>query len=398
MKKPYTSFTRVGSGAADEMKKYISENFTGRRGVCVCDENTRRYMPQTPSITDYITYPGDVCAEDTIGDELCTTVRAMKSTGSDIGFLVACGSGSVHDLTRYAAYKLSLPFISFPTAASVDGFVSNVAAMTVGGRKETTPALPPVALFADPDIYRSAPRRLTISGAGDIIGKYISLCDWRISRAITGEEIDEEIMALTVGAVNEVMSLDPSSDSFTDAVMDGLIKSGMAIQYQGSSRPASGAEHHLSHLWEMHCINAPTDALHGEKVGVGTLLVLEEYKRAAQTDFVARFRGVDYSDRHLRPVFGSRTDGIIAENTPNPTVCIIPEMLAAAEQAIRADIATLPQVSVMRDYMRSIGAKTTLAELDLPADEQFRRDSLAFAPYVRRRLTFLKLIGGMTDL
>ncbi|MFA6948623.1 MAG: iron-containing alcohol dehydrogenase, partial [Eubacteriales bacterium] len=288
MKKPYTSVTRVGCGVSEDMKKYISENFIGERGVCICDENTRRFMPSIPSVSDFITYAGDVCAEDTIGDELCTAAREMNAAGRDIGFLVACGSGSVHDITRYAAYRLGLPFISFPTAASVDGFVSNVAAMTSGGRKETSPAQPPAALFADAEIYRAAPRRLTVSGAGDIIGKYISLCDWRISHLITGEEIDPEIMALTVGAVNEVMSLDPASDSFTDAVMDGLIKSGMAIQYHGSSRPASGAEHHLSHLWEMHCVNAPTDALHGEKVGVGALLVLERYREIAETDFAAR--------------------------------------------------------------------------------------------------------------
>ncbi|MFA6948576.1 MAG: hypothetical protein WCQ72_06320, partial [Eubacteriales bacterium] len=85
------------------------------------------------------------------------------------------------------------------------------------------------------------------------------------------------------------------------------------------------------------------------------------------------------------------------ENRPDPTVCIIPEMLANVQNAVRADIRTLPQPSEMRDYMRSIGAKTTLSELELPDTAQFREMSLCYAPYVRRRLTFLKLIGGMTD-
>ena len=44
--------------------------------------------------------------------------------------LIACGSGSVHDIVRYTACEKKLPFLSYPTAVSVDGFVSGVAAMT----------------------------------------------------------------------------------------------------------------------------------------------------------------------------------------------------------------------------------------------------------------------------
>ena len=42
----------------------------------------------------------------------------------DYDCVVACGSGSLHDITRYCAHERTIDFVSFPTAPSVDGFVS----------------------------------------------------------------------------------------------------------------------------------------------------------------------------------------------------------------------------------------------------------------------------------
>lgn len=66
-----------------------------------------------------------------------------------------------------------------------------------------------------------------------------------------------------------------------EKLMYALLLSGLAMQMIGNSRPVSGAEHHISHLWEMNVINEPVDALHGEKVSVGLLLCLERYKEIA---------------------------------------------------------------------------------------------------------------------
>ena len=50
-----------------------------------------------------------------------------------------------------------------------------------------------------------------------------------------------------------------------EQLMYALIISGLAMQIIGSSRPASGAEHHMSHLWEMEVINEHLNAYHGER-------------------------------------------------------------------------------------------------------------------------------------
>ena len=100
--------------------------------------------------------------------------------------LLAVGSGTIHDITRFIAHKRGLPFVSVPTAASVDGFVSTVAAMTWNGCKKTFPAVAPVLVVADSDIFSRAPHRLNASGFSDLLGKYTALADWKIAHAVTG--------------------------------------------------------------------------------------------------------------------------------------------------------------------------------------------------------------------
>lgn len=106
-------------------------------------------------------------------------------------------------------------------------------------------------------MFGDAPARLTASGVGDLLGKYIALLDWRVARILTGEEICPEIYGLmekTLGRLrvllDEISSgqLDVRSEKYTTLVMECLILAGLSMQ-QGNSRPTSGSEHHLSHFW-----------------------------------------------------------------------------------------------------------------------------------------------------
>ena len=386
MKKPYTELIAVRSGASAELRAYVTQQY-GNAVLAVCDENTARYAEALRPGAGQIVYPGHVHATDTDAQRVIDAVRAEPS----IRALVAVGSGSVHDLTRYAAHALRLPFVSYPTAASVDGFVSGVAAMTIGGVKTTLPATPPVALFADPAVFAHAPKRLMASGIGDIVGKFISLFDWRVGALLTGEVLDEEIYALEEQAIQAVMQADPHTPGYAETVMHALVISGMAIQYMGNSRPASAAEHHCSHLWEMHCINPETGALHGEQVGAATLLILEEYRRLAREGIRYERLPYRFDPDYVRQGFGPLTEGILRENTPSSLDALTSERVASQEDALKEMIAALPETDTLRAYLRSVGAPVTLGELGLPDSDAFVRQTLRWAPYVRNRLTLLKL-------
>ncbi len=394
----------VGDGAADSLAQFIREkNF--QRVLIVCDTNTEKYVPALKPAAmnaDVITLPGNSHA-----DEKGVAPLIDRLNGKSYDCLVACGSGSLHDITRYSANEKNIPFVSFPTAASVDGFVSTVAAMTWGGQKLSSPAAAPIAVFADPKVFGDAPARLTASGVGDLLGKYTALLDWRIARILTGEEICPEIYGLMEkalgrldGLLDEISSgqFDVRSEKYTTLVMECLILAGLSMQLQGNSRPASGAEHHLSHFWEMHVINKPTDALHGEQVGVAALMLTRYYHAMRDYDFMRPVNLTATFDRsYLEPVYGDLTDGILRENLTDGEVSSSPlAFVPDAEKAekVRAEIGSLISPEALERLLRLGGAPTTLSELDLPDDEEFIARTLGFAPYVRKRLTLLKVLSA----
>ena len=394
----------VGNGAADSLAQFIRERKFSRV-LIVCDTNTEKYVPALkPAITnaDVITLPGNSHA-----DEKGVAPLIDRLNGKSYDCLVACGSGSLHDITRYSANEKKIQFVSFPTAASVDGFVSTVAAMTWGGQKLSSPAAAPIAVFADPKVFGDAPARLTASGVGDLLGKYTALLDWRIARILTGEEICPEIYGLMEkalgrldGLLDEISSgqFDVRSEKYTTLVMECLILAGLSMQLQGNSRPASGAEHHLSHFWEMHVINKPTVALHGEQVGVAALMLTRYYQAMRDYDFMRPVNLAATFDRsYLEPVYGDLTDGILRENLTDGEVSSSPlAFIPGAEKAekVRTEIDSLISSEALERLLRLGRAPTTLSELGLPDDEEFIARTLGFAPYVRKRLTLLKVLSA----
>lgn len=312
--------------------------------------------------------------------------------------LIALGSGTIHDITRYVAYNKDIPFISVPTAASVDGFVSTVAAMTWKGDKKTFTAVSPIYVVADTDIFKEAPYRLTASGVSDLIGKYTALVDWKISSIVIGEYICNKVCNMEIDAVNKlcecVDDLVLGKLEAYEQLMYALILSGLAMQIIGNSRPASGAEHHMSHLWEMEVINKHLDAYHGEKVSVGLILVMEEYKKIKKSIENGRCRVKKYyglEEDMLKEVFKSREmyDSIMKENTPDPLLNVNKVILQNRLESIAEILEKLPTLDFVKDTLKRAKAVTTLEEIGLSND--VKQNSIRVSPYVRNRLTLMRI-------
>ncbi|NCC44780.1 MAG: sn-glycerol-1-phosphate dehydrogenase, partial [Clostridia bacterium] len=279
----------VESGAVNSLLASMKEGSLSsyRSAAIICDENTKaaakKHMKEIWSMCEEILLPSENLHANNHGVDL---VR-QKIQGKDVDLILAVGSGTVHDLSRFVAYEMGIPFVSVPTAASVDGFVSTVAAMTWNGMKKTMPAAAPIYVYADSEIFSRAPYRLTASGISDLLGKYIALTDWKIAHEVTGEYICERVCQLEMQALEEVgKCLEGLRGGETEAyeeLMYALLLSGLAMQMIGNSRPASCAEHHVSHLWEMEVINDHVDALHGEKVSIGLILNTELYEKISRS-------------------------------------------------------------------------------------------------------------------
>lgn len=382
----------VEAGCLARAEEYLArEGLNGFR-VTVYDRNTYRAagMVHMPADQEIILDPDGLHANET-GVSLL-----MGQLPEQTQVLVAVGSGTIHDITRYCAYRRGLPFVSCPTAASVDGFCSSVAAMTWEGAKRTLTAVAPRMVLADLNVIAQAPAYLARSGFGDMIGKYIALADWRIAHALTGEFYCGRIAGIMAEATQAVLESSAGIAAGETAAFEkltyGLLLSGMAMQMMGNSRPASGGEHHISHFIEMgpDGLGIRSEALHGEKVGVGTLLAAEEYHRLATLPAECWGDYPGLSPEEVAAVFGPRLNRqILEENSSDCAAGITGEQIRACLEAIRREVETIPTADVLLCAYRQVGAMTTLAEIGVAP--VLRARILDDSPMARNRLTLMRL-------
>jgi glycerol-1-phosphate dehydrogenase [NAD(P)+] len=204
-------------------------------------------------------------------DRAVAAVRGRLGTaGPDA--LIAVGSGVVTDIVRYAAHLADRDFVSVPTAASMDGYASGVAALERDGVKVTYPARPPRAIFAEATVLAAAPSDLTRAGLGDLLAKATAGVDWLAAHLLYGEPYHDEAarwvagpMSFAAGHVDDILRGEPEA---VRGLALGLIESGIAMAIAGSSRPASGSEHHVSHFWDLQAARGRRrPAAHGLQVG-----------------------------------------------------------------------------------------------------------------------------------
>lgn len=391
-----TDFCIIESGCLVNVDEYIKKSGLKGFSVAIYDENTYKATEGIhPKADKEIILPSEGLHADNRG-----VMSAMEQLPESCDYLIAIGSGTIHDITRYCAYEKGLPFVSCPTAASVDGFCSSVAAMTWDGFKKTFEAVAPKIVIADLNIISKAPMFLTNSGFGDMIGKFIALADWKIAHILTNEYFCATIHDITMDATKAVTesarAIKVGDITAYEKLTYGLLMSGLAMQMLGNSRCASGAEHHISHLIEMQPegLAVKSDALHGEKVGVGTLITSEQYHRIKSdknfewTDY--REAGVDY----IKDFFGKKlSNAIIEENSKDCATGIKARTITDNRNAICDIINTIPTYDELIKHYEILGAKSKLTDIGV-SQEKF--DTLMeYAPLVRNRLTLLRLCRGM---
>lgn len=388
------------SGALEELPRLIKEVGDFREICMICDRNT--YEAAGKKVETLCAVAQIVCLDpNNLHADEKAVAAVENALAKTCDLLLAVGAGTLHDITRYIAYKRKIPFISVPTAPSVDGFVSPVAAMTLRGAKNTVPAVCPVAMAADTEVLVSAPLRLIHAGFADLLGKYTALADWKISHLVTGEYYCDHIVALEEKAIQELLAniegIKKRQSKAIENLMYGLVLSGIAMLMAGNSRPASGAEHHISHFIEMNIINGPNGALHGEKVGVGLALCCDRYRQLAQKlgSGISVSQNTALPVEEIRKVFGPVAEEILKENQENPLSGISSQKLLGAFGKIKKILSDLPSGEQIRMWLRAVGAPCTLGDIGL--SEQIKECLLTYAPYVRRRFTFLRLAQILSE-
>lgn len=228
--------------------------------------------------------------------------------------LVAVGSGTVNDLTRAVAHRRERPYFVLATAASMNGYTSAIVALLENGLKTTRVATPPVAVFADPLLLAAAPAELTLAGLGDLISKPFCGCDWKIASLVRGEyhcKVPDRLLSVPFAqALDTFRRLAERDPEAITELFRLLLVSGLSMAISGTSSPASGAEHLLSHYWDMVRLrNGESPNLHGAQVGVGSMVIDQLYREIFELEFEdASFiqgPGVEAARRDVEDRFGT---------------------------------------------------------------------------------------------
>jgi len=203
--------------------------------------------------------------------------------------LVAVGSGVVNDLSKWLAAEAELPYVVFATAASMNGYTAANVAPSIDGVKSLFRARAPRLVAAQPQVLESAPFELTAAGLGDVIAKPVSTADWIVNHQLFDEPFSQPVAGI-IDAVEPRYLDDPEAigqrtPAAIAALFEALLLSGCAMTLQGSSLPASGGEHLVSHTLDMMSgLDGVPHDLHGRQVGVATILAAALYQRVLGMD------------------------------------------------------------------------------------------------------------------
>ena len=232
----------------------------------------------------------------------------------------------------------------------MDGYAGSSSPIVCRGTKTSFYSHYADAIIADTEILAQAPAKMIAAGLGDVLGKYVSLADWKLGADLKGEYRCELISQFMANAVEKcaasaaaAVKRDPDA---IGAMMEALVLAGMSMGLAGVTRPASGCEHHMTHYIDIDLIRRGLDyPLHGNTVGISAIAMLRFYEMA-------------------------RRDGLTALETPAP--------------------------ETVRDMIRAVGGPVRPAEIGVDA-ELFRRAMLE-AMNLRPQYSMLKHVNAAGKL
>ena len=350
--------------------------------------------------TEYIIEENNPIAAD-------RAVIALQPHLTTTSAMVVIGSGSLNDIGKMAAHQVGIPYAVCATAPSMNGYTSSIAALLVDGIKTTQPCSPPLACLADLDLLAQAPYRMIAAGLGDLLSKPVSNADWLLARCLNDGTYSAEAATLIEESTRLIQGIAaklPQRDTGAiGRLMASLCLSGLAMSVAGSSAPASGGEHLISHYLDMthHALGESND-LHGCQVGVATLATAALYENLLALDPMK----IDVQalvDRHppwrdyepvLRERFGPLALAVLSHAEAGyPTGDQLRSRLERLQkewEMLRAQLQTsLLGAETIRAELEAAECPTTFAQIGV-APERAQR-ALAHCKDIRARYTILHL-------
>ena len=364
--------------------------------LIVADENTYGAAGQATEdalagkIATRVIFSGETIL---IPDEVA--IERVRESLCGIDLIVGIGSGVIQDLSKYVSHFSKIPYMIVATAPSMDGYASTGAAMILRGMKETVPAGLPRAIIADTEVLRRAPIDMIKAGYGDIVGKFSALCDWKLAAAVNGEYFCQYIYDVTYKMIENTLGtakgLLEREEESVRVLAEALVIVGIMMSFAGSSRPASGSEHHLSHFFEIvGIINDEFYFTHGIDVAYSTVITAEIREKILGSDFpktryvMPRFA---YEEK-IREVYGSVAGECIAlQDRIGNYAKDRSGVYLEKETEIREVLREMPSPSEIRDMLSLVGLD--MSEFYAAYGEEKINNAIRYAKDLKDRYTVL---------
>ena len=382
-------YLKIGRGAVESVPEMLAA-MGKKRPFVVCDQNT--YEVAGRRVCEILDRAGVehglyVIPGKRISPAEWEVGSALMHYDPRCDMLLGVGSGVVNDTCKVLAHAIGVPSAIVGTAPSMDGYASNSSSMEVNHVKVSLYNHAPVGILLDSEILAQAPMRMLWAGLGDMVAKYIAVCEWRISHIVTGEFYCESIAQMMRSALKKIVDAsDGIAKRDPDAIQsiaEGLVVAGMAMAYAEISRPASGLEHYFSHMWEMMALErgVPYD-LHGIQVGVGTVLSMKLYRkireikpdRAKAEAHMKAFSRADW-EAQVRRIFGKTADEIIAiedkthKNDPARHAKRLDNLVNHWDEILKIIDEELPDYDALYQTMAKTGMPMRPSEINVPMDD-----------------------------
>jgi glycerol-1-phosphate dehydrogenase [NAD(P)+] len=391
------------------------------RALIIADENTYDVLGQEVSAV-LSKAAGQEAATQVLkpadGKKLHADIEQIERLDSEAGSIDIClgaGSGTINDIAKHFAHTRSIPYISVPTAPSMNGYTSSIAALTVNRLKRTLPSTGALAVVADLNTLCAAPMEMVRAGVGDSISKPVANADWKLAQLIKGEyfcrvpfEIVTESESRLINSAKAIARRDP--EAITN-LTETLIYSGLSMAAAGTSSPASGGEHLISHALDMRAeIEGREPALHGLQVGVTTLVTSELYQKilGLSPDYIeqiaseVRLSSQKDEIEQIRSYWGDLSAEVeqefLKKHTSQPRKREeLTQIARHWDDIVEQTSKFLRPLSELKQVLQAAGGAVSYDELGI-SREQFIAATLN-ARYIRARYTILDLAAdiGLLD-
>jgi glycerol-1-phosphate dehydrogenase [NAD(P)+] len=218
--------------------------------------------------------------EDPSADDV--NVNIIKKEIKNIDLILAVGSGTINDLCKITSYQNNIPYIIFATAASMNGYASANASITINNHKKSLQAKQPLAIYCDLNILANSPVNLIKAGIGDSLCYYSCYFDWFLSHLILKTEFKEELFQILAPYQEELIKYDKNDfkdQDFIKILIEILIISGLTMYIAKGSYSASQSEHLIAHFLDMKHPDLMNNYFHGQKIAITTITTMKRQNR-----------------------------------------------------------------------------------------------------------------------